>query len=254
MFFTRKPKLRKSFDPIIIEGKDKDSGNRINVRIADSGDSPAHVDYIQTISVSLEINNKKIGDQLDIHELFSRLDQTGKLPLFTCTCGVFGCGGHFIEVYYKDSKIKLKNLYPAIDLFNEGLKTELNYEFSIEIWINLLGNIIEIIEFLVQSLELKTLIVGVTGINLVENLNTYKVNYRNFKYENNVLECESYPTSTIYFKSVDTGELQELPTFLKILTRLILILAFPIGWIYLVYSLIKYIRNLNAFGKLEYKG
>src|SRR5918911_3209724 len=47
---------------------------------------------------SAVVNGQELPEVLDIDVFFEALAGTGVLPLFTCTCGVFGCGGYYIGV------------------------------------------------------------------------------------------------------------------------------------------------------------
>jgi hypothetical protein len=47
---------------------------------------------------SAVVNGQDWPEVLDIDVFFLALTGTGVLPLFTCTCGVFGCGGYYIGV------------------------------------------------------------------------------------------------------------------------------------------------------------
>jgi hypothetical protein len=44
------------------------------------------------------VNGQELPDVHDIDVFFEALTNSGPLPLFTCTCGVFGCGGYYIGV------------------------------------------------------------------------------------------------------------------------------------------------------------
>ncbi|MFC3801923.1 hypothetical protein [Cohnella sp. GCM10012308] len=56
-------------------------------------------------SVYLLVNEVKINEDADevfvISEFFNSLATDGKFPMFTCSCGVFGCGGFYIDVHHK---------------------------------------------------------------------------------------------------------------------------------------------------------
>src|SRR5579872_4127979 len=42
------------------------------------------------------VNGQELPEVLDIGVFFGALTGAGVRPLFTCTCGVFGCGGYYI--------------------------------------------------------------------------------------------------------------------------------------------------------------
>ena len=47
---------------------------------------------------SAVVNGQELPEVLDIDVFFEALTGSGPLPLFTCTCGVFGCGGYYVGV------------------------------------------------------------------------------------------------------------------------------------------------------------
>ncbi|WP_055106876.1 hypothetical protein [Paenibacillus ihumii] len=56
---------------------------------------------------SLYINGNKL-DQDEVfveEEFFKSLLHPGKYPMFTCTCGIFGCGGYYVEVIHEDKSV-----------------------------------------------------------------------------------------------------------------------------------------------------
>ncbi|WP_052714227.1 hypothetical protein [Paenibacillus dauci] len=55
----------------------------------------------------LYINGNKLAEDeiLVIDEFFDSLLRPGKYPLFTCTCGIFGCGGYYVEVIHDTHSI-----------------------------------------------------------------------------------------------------------------------------------------------------
>ncbi|MFE5318358.1 hypothetical protein ACFQ88_06590 [Paenibacillus sp. NPDC056579] len=52
--------------------------------------------------ISLYINGNKLNeDEVFVEEeFFKSLLNPGKYPLFTCTCGIFGCGGYYVQVIH----------------------------------------------------------------------------------------------------------------------------------------------------------
>ncbi|MBE0339529.1 MAG: hypothetical protein ACQEXV_00535 [Bacillota bacterium] len=40
-----------------------------------------------------------------ITEFFNSLAQQGKFPMYTCSCGIFGCGGFYVNVLYEKDTV-----------------------------------------------------------------------------------------------------------------------------------------------------
>ncbi|OMF02625.1 hypothetical protein [Paenibacillus sp. FSL H7-0331] len=57
--------------------------------------------------ISLYINGSKLDeDEVFVEdEFFKSLLNPGKYPMFTCTCGIFGCGGYYVEVIHEGERV-----------------------------------------------------------------------------------------------------------------------------------------------------
>jgi hypothetical protein len=73
---------------------------------------------------SAVVNGRELPDVIDIDVFFEALTGSGPLPLFTCTCGVFGCGGYYVGVARDDSAWIWRNRYAPDDEPNLGHVTE----------------------------------------------------------------------------------------------------------------------------------
>ncbi len=74
--------------------------------------------------VSAVVNGQELPDILDIDVFFDALTGSGPLPLFTCTCGVFGCGGYYVGVARGDDAWMWRNRYAPDDEPNPGYVME----------------------------------------------------------------------------------------------------------------------------------
>ncbi|CAH1207358.1 hypothetical protein PAECIP111892_02859 [Paenibacillus auburnensis] len=56
-------------------------------------------------TINLYVNEVRLNEDDEIFvvtEFFKSLAQQGEFPMFTCSCGNFGCGGFYIKVNYKN--------------------------------------------------------------------------------------------------------------------------------------------------------
>lgn len=57
-------------------------------------------------TIILYVNEIRLNEDADevfvVTEFFNSLTHQGKFPMFTCSCGIFGCGGFYINVNYKN--------------------------------------------------------------------------------------------------------------------------------------------------------
>ncbi|WP_238650853.1 hypothetical protein [Paenibacillus piscarius] len=60
-------------------------------------------------TVILYVNEVRLNEDADevfvVTEFFESLMQQGQLPMYTCSCGIFGCGGFYVHVSYKDQGV-----------------------------------------------------------------------------------------------------------------------------------------------------
>jgi len=77
--------------------------------------SPAEVTGHKHAAVGLytvaRINGRALPDILDVDAFFDALTGRGRLPLFTCDCGDFWCGGSYIDVASTDTAWIWRNRY-----------------------------------------------------------------------------------------------------------------------------------------------
>jgi hypothetical protein len=96
--------------------------------------------------ISLYINGYKLDeDEVFVEDVyFNSLLYPGKYPMFTCTCGIFGCGGYYVDVVHNnETMIWTTEQSPFTD---STFKDSNRFVFS---W----SNIIEFTEELIKRLE-----------------------------------------------------------------------------------------------------
>ncbi|WP_105620110.1 hypothetical protein [Vallitalea okinawensis] len=108
-------------------------------------DSPAS-NTTNVILIQVTVDNRIFEDILDIHEFFKSLLIEGVYEYFTCSCGVFGCGGFYTKIEHTDDSYVLKNLYTPEEEFSEedileSFVSQINWE-----------NIISVAEVIIDSL------------------------------------------------------------------------------------------------------
>lgn len=76
------------------------------------------VEQVESIPVvvKLKVDNTNYANALDIKEFLNSLENTGKLPLFTCeACGVFCCKGYYVEIEHSDNNYIMNGTYDCSD-------------------------------------------------------------------------------------------------------------------------------------------
>ncbi|ANF97860.1 hypothetical protein [Paenibacillus bovis] len=79
-----------------------------------------------------------------IEEFFNSLLRPGKYPLFTFTCGIFGCGSYYVEVIHKEENITW--LTEQIPFKDQNVSTDKEFVFS-------RNHMLEVAEELRQKLD-----------------------------------------------------------------------------------------------------
>ncbi|KWX75903.1 hypothetical protein AMQ84_16240 [Paenibacillus riograndensis] len=122
---------------------------------------------VVTWKVNLYINGNKLDeDEVFVEdEFFTSLLCPGKYPMFTCTCGIFGCGGYYVEVIHGiESLFWLTEQNPFSD---RSIKTPNKFSFS---W----SQIMNFSEELIQKLEELKSIMASNGLEFRYDVERYK--------------------------------------------------------------------------------
>lgn len=123
------------------------------------------------IFIQVNINGKDLPKILNIEKFFALKERDGLVPLFTCGCGDFGCGGYYVDVSRTDTALILRNSYHR---FNRSLQSAFEYHLD---WKEVKGIAEEIIAYLQKLQELNPQIFvtnAYVGSNLTERLPDYR--------------------------------------------------------------------------------
>ncbi|MFU1795607.1 hypothetical protein ACM1RC_17230 [Paenibacillus azoreducens] len=128
--------------------------------------------------ISLYINGDKLDeDEVFVEEeFFKSLLSPRKYPMFTCTCGVFGCGGYYVEVIHEsDELIWLTEQSPFMD---RSIKSSNRFVFS---W----NQIISFSEELIHKFENLKSIMEMNGLDFYIDVERYSRIIREIKERRN---------------------------------------------------------------------
>ncbi|MFE4709804.1 MULTISPECIES: hypothetical protein [unclassified Paenibacillus] len=117
--------------------------------------------------IALYINGEKLDQDevFVVNEFFQSLLCPGKYPMFTCTCGIFGCGGYYVEVIHEVEHVSwLTEHSPFLD---RSIKTINKFVFS---W----GQLINFSEELIQKLEELKKIMAINGLEFQSDIERYR--------------------------------------------------------------------------------
>lgn len=127
-------------------------------------------EYNGPISVKVSLNESILPGILNIEEFFFIKQQNGLVPLFTCICGDFGCGGRYINVTSTSTGLVLRNLYYPNRTLAEDFKYFLDWQQAR----NIAQEILASLENVRQHNPQAHVTVGYGGNNLLERLPDYR--------------------------------------------------------------------------------
>lgn len=128
-----------------------------------------------SLYIEVEFEGQKMKDILDADSLFSMIESDGFIPLFTCRCGFFGCGGCYVKITHTPKGIVLNNTYKPVD--NPTEKDLVNTFQSDLTWEDLYfiaSDVYEYICGLVEKYPVYGICCGTYDANLVPRLHRYK--------------------------------------------------------------------------------
>ncbi|AHM67180.1 hypothetical protein LK13_04915 [Paenibacillus polymyxa] len=117
--------------------------------------------------IALYINGNKLDeDEVFVEDEFLKsLICPGKYPMFTCTCGIFGCGGYYVEVSHEDDRLFwVTEQSPFQEQF---VKTSNKFAFT---WIQ----IIDFLEGLIHKFDGLKSIMNTHGLNFQYDVEKYR--------------------------------------------------------------------------------
>lgn len=126
------------------------------------------------IFVRFQINGDDLPGILNIEAFFAINQENEFVPLFTCGCGDFGCGGYYVSISYTDTALILQNSYHR---FNHYLESEFEYQLDWQQVRNIAEEIITYLEK-IQARNSKTIVTSGYGpINLIEYIPDFRQSF-----------------------------------------------------------------------------
>lgn len=132
-------------------------------------ESPAG-NNLYSIFAYLSIEGDSTDKILNIHQFFNLIVNDGVLPLFTCSCGDFECGGQFVEIEKIAEGFQLSKLFDRNNNFMRTLDFKLSWDDMI-----IIGNeIIEAISEIDHKYPDVSICNGTMGDDLKESMNVFR--------------------------------------------------------------------------------
>ena len=123
------------------------------------------------IFIRVQINDNKLPGILNVEAFFAIKQENELVPLFTCGCGDFGCGGYYVNVSCTETAFILRNGYHR---FNQTLESEFEYHLD---WQQVRSIAEEILTYLEKIHERNPgafITTGYSQDNLIDHLIDYR--------------------------------------------------------------------------------
>ncbi|WP_430882452.1 hypothetical protein [Fusibacter sp. JL216-2] len=133
-------------------------------------ESPASESLI-SINMKLTLENIELPYIVDIDGWYDAVLSEGKIALFTCECGNFGCGGYYMKVSHSNKSLILRNRYNPLNK-NELLE-ELYFEIEWEDVFWIYTEFVDYIEEIHEKYPQHEICIGTYSDNLVDQLDKY---------------------------------------------------------------------------------
>lgn len=133
-------------------------------------------DNLISLFIVVEWEKRKMKYPLDINGLFSAAQYEGYQPIFTCSCGTFGCGGYYMSVSHLEKGITFRNLYKPVDAPTEAdLIEALEYELSWEDLYFMISEVYEKLAWLTEQYPDYDVCSGTFGPGVLGNMGRYEL-------------------------------------------------------------------------------
>jgi hypothetical protein len=126
------------------------------------------------IFIMVQINGNDLPGILNVEAFFAIKQENELVPLFTCGCGDFGCGGYYVNVSCNETDVILRNGYHR---FNQSLESAFEYQLD---WPQVRDIAEEILTYLekIHERNPKAYITsGYGGENLVNRLPNFRKSF-----------------------------------------------------------------------------
>jgi hypothetical protein len=122
------------------------------------------------IFIEVQINDNDMHGILNVDAFFTIKHENGLVPLFTCGCGDFGCGGYYVNVSCTETAFILRNSYHR---FNHSLESEFEYHLDWQQVRNVAEEILTYLEKIYERNQGAYITSGYGGENLIDRMPGY---------------------------------------------------------------------------------
>jgi hypothetical protein len=121
--------------------------------------------------VDVHINGNDMPGILNIEAFFAIKQENALVPLFTCGCGIFDCGGYYVNVSCTDTAFILRNGYHR---FHQSLESEFEYQLDWQQVRSITGEILTYLEKIHERNPRAFITTGYFRDNLISHLSDFR--------------------------------------------------------------------------------
>lgn len=122
------------------------------------------------IFIGVQVNGNDLPGILNVEAFFAIEQQNELVPLFTCGCGDFGCGGYYVNVCCTKTDLILRNGYHR---FNHSLESEFEYHLDWQQVRSIAEEILTYLEKIYDRNQGAYITSGYGGENLIDRIPDY---------------------------------------------------------------------------------
>ena len=124
--------------------------------------------------VGVQINGNDMPGILNTEAFFAIKKDNKRVPLFTCGCGIFDCGGCYVNISCTDTAFILRNSYHR---FNQTLESEFEYQLDWQQVRDIAGEILTYLEKIHERNPGVFITTGYFQDNLINHLTDYRQSF-----------------------------------------------------------------------------
>ncbi|HEX9135131.1 MAG TPA: hypothetical protein VF844_22825 [Ktedonobacteraceae bacterium] len=126
------------------------------------------------IFIRVKINDNDLPGILNVEAFFAIKQKNELVPLFTCGCGDFDCGGYYVNVSCTDTALILRNSYHR---FNQSRQSEFEYNLDWQQVRNIAEKILTYLEKIHERNPKAYVTSGYVGDNLIDRLPKFRKSF-----------------------------------------------------------------------------
>jgi hypothetical protein len=128
----------------------------------------------EAMFIQVHMNGNDLPGILNVEAFFAIKKEHELVPLFTCGCGDFDCGGYYVKVFCTDTALILRNGHHR---FIYSLPSEFEYQLGWQQVRDIAEEIITYLEKIQERNPKAYVTTGYGGENLIDHLTDFRQSF-----------------------------------------------------------------------------